>query len=173
MLGVKGLRSESSSEEDDELSAQESDGETNHSGDDDEEGVYVDRTTPLCQKIHVPLKELQSACKPWKNSVIIKLLGKRVGLCFLQLGLEKIWNPLGDMEIIDLECDYFLVRFSNPSDYDMVFQGGPWMIIRHYLVVQRWKPCFFPLEDELKRVAVWVRIPGLPLAYWELSRENY
>ncbi|KAJ1428917.1 hypothetical protein SESBI_08631 [Sesbania bispinosa] len=44
---------------------------------------------------------------------------------------------------------------------------GPWMIMGHYLVLQRWQPNFFPFQDELKRVAVWIRVPGLPMEYYD------
>ncbi|MCH94006.1 hypothetical protein A2U01_0014960, partial [Trifolium medium] len=71
------------------------------------------------------------------------------------------------MEIIDLENDYFLIRFEDWTDAVRVFEGGPWMILGHCLVVQRWHPEFFPREDELKRVAVWIRVPGLPIEYYD------
>ncbi|KAJ1398437.1 hypothetical protein SESBI_31037 [Sesbania bispinosa] len=96
----------------------------------------------------------------------IRVLGKKVGLRFLHLRLLKLWKVFGEMELIDLEFDYFLVRFSNASDFDMVFQSRPWMIAGHYLVIQKWQPNFFPAEDELRRVAVWVRIPSLPMEYY-------
>ncbi|KAJ1390250.1 hypothetical protein SESBI_37612 [Sesbania bispinosa] len=126
----------------------------------------MDNEDPLCPIVHVSRKEFQRACKPWKSSVIVKLLGKRVGLRLLQLRLLKIWNHVGDMEIIDLEFDYFLVKFSISCDFDMVFQSGLWMILGHYLVVQKWQPHFIPREDELSRVSVWVHIPGLPMEYY-------
>ncbi|KAJ1401838.1 hypothetical protein SESBI_28468 [Sesbania bispinosa] len=155
ILGVNGVTSEESSDEEDDSSSPDSEGETDHSDyeEQDNKGVSVD--------------QLKRACKPWQNSVIVKLLGKKVGLKFLQLRLLKLWNTLGDMEIIDLEYDYFLVRFSNPNDYEIVFQSGPWMITGHYLVVQKWQPNFYPLEDELIRVVVWVRIPGLPMECYD------
>ncbi|KAJ1439944.1 hypothetical protein SESBI_02168 [Sesbania bispinosa] len=99
--------------------------------------------------------EYKRACKQWKLAVIVKLLGKKVGLKFMQNRLEKMWRPLGDMEVMDMENDYFLVRFSSPEDYEHVFQGGPWMIMGFYLVVQKWRPEFFPRADQLKHVAVW------------------
>ncbi|KAJ1389206.1 hypothetical protein SESBI_38480 [Sesbania bispinosa] len=37
----------------------------------------------------------------------------------------------------------------------------------HYLVIQRWKPEFLPFEEEFKRVSVWIRIPGLPIEYYD------
>lgn len=44
---------------------------------------------------------------------------------------------------------------------------GPWRISDHYLMVQRWHPEFFPFEDDHRKVAVWVRISGLLIEYYD------
>lgn len=44
---------------------------------------------------------------------------------------------------------------------------GPWMILGHYLIVQRWKPEFRPFEESIKRIAAWIRIPDLPIEYYD------
>lgn len=40
--------------------------------------------------------------------------------------------------------------------------GGPWIIAGQTLVVQQWRPEFNPYVDKISRMAVWVRILGLP-----------
>lgn len=122
---------------------------------------------PLRPKVSLSKEEIREARKPWVNSVIIKLLGRRINMKFLQQRLLKMWNPAGELALIDLENDYYLVRFSEKADVMKVLLGGPWMMLDHYLVVQRWRPEFRPFEDELKRVAVWIRIPGLPIEYYD------
>ncbi|KAJ1425768.1 Ribonuclease H-like superfamily [Sesbania bispinosa] len=121
---------------------------------------------PLCPIVKISREEKKGICIPWKRTVIIKLMGKRIGFRMLQNRLSKLWQPSSSMEIIDMENDYFLVRFSNSDDLNHVLEHGPWMILDHYLVVQRWRPEFFPFEDKLERVAVWIRIPGLPVEYY-------
>lgn len=37
------------------------------------------------------------------------------------------------------------------------------MIVGHYFVVQKFQLEFFPNDDELKHVAVWIRVPSLPI----------
>jgi hypothetical protein len=44
---------------------------------------------------------------------------------------------------------------------------GPWFIYDHYLTVQDWKPNFNPMSDTIKEVAVWMRISGLPIEYYD------
>ncbi|KAI9120384.1 hypothetical protein K1719_007417 [Acacia pycnantha] len=40
---------------------------------------------------------------------------------------------------------------------------GPWLIQGHYLEVQRWSPNFIPYCNKVKKVAIWVRVPTLPM----------
>ena len=47
-----------------------------------------------------------------------------------------------------------------------MLQNGPWMILEHYLMVQRWHPEFDPSNEEFKKIAIWVRILGLHLEYY-------
>lgn len=49
----------------------------------------------------------------------------------------------------------FLIRFANSDDLIRVFEEGPWMILGHYLLIQRWQIKFFPHEGQLSKVVVW------------------
>jgi hypothetical protein len=44
---------------------------------------------------------------------------------------------------------------------------GPWFIYDHYLTVKEWSPNFHPASDTIKEVAVWLRISGLPIEYYD------
>ncbi|XP_061350081.1 uncharacterized protein LOC133295288 [Gastrolobium bilobum] len=44
-----------------------------------------------------------------------------------------------------------------------MFQNGPWVVTQHYLVVQRWRPLFDPYKEEVRKLAIWLRIPSLPI----------
>ncbi|KAJ1416829.1 Zinc finger, CCHC-type [Sesbania bispinosa] len=83
---------------------------------------------PLCPTIKVTKGEVRVACQPWKKAILVKLLGKRLGMRFLRQRLIKMWQPSGTMEMIDLENDYFLIRFSNVEDlngriYKVEYEG--------------------------------------------------
>lgn len=104
--------------------------------------------------IEISREKCKALCRPWRNSIIVKLLGKRIGLNMLRTRLSRLWQPSGMMEVIDLDFEYFIVRFANRDDYSHVFSGGPWVIISDYLVVQNWRPEFIPSEGQIDRVAV-------------------
>lgn len=122
---------------------------------------------PLRPVVKMSREEIREVRQPGVHSVIVKLLGRRLNMKFLHQHLLKMWNPAGEMDFIDLENDYYLVRFAEKSDATRILLGGPWMIMDHYLIVQRWKLEFLPYEDKFKRVAVWIRIPRLPIEYYD------
>ena len=37
---------------------------------------------------------------------------------------------------------------------------------RHTLVLQKWSPNLYTMDDSAIQVLVWVRLPGLPLDFW-------
>ncbi|KAE8720374.1 hypothetical protein F3Y22_tig00020138pilonHSYRG00048 [Hibiscus syriacus] len=72
------------------------------------------------------------------NSVAIHLLGKKIGYKALLNRIKTLWNPLGAINLIDLDSDYYLVRFTLEDDFHHVLSEGSWVIYGSYLTVQ---PC--------------------------------
>ncbi|KAI9111112.1 hypothetical protein K1719_017987 [Acacia pycnantha] len=105
-------------------------------------------------------------CKPWMNSLIMKVLGLSVPRHVLIDRVRRMWKPKQPLKVVPLSNEYYIVSFSSKEDRDYAYYEGPWMIDDHYLLVQRWRPNFNPKKaDCQRRVAVWVRIPDLPLEF--------
>ncbi|XP_072053952.1 uncharacterized protein [Arachis hypogaea] len=117
----------------------------------------------LCPVIPVSKEDFDEWCKLWKAVLIVKVLGKRVYLSFMEQRLNRDWVKKGKINVIDMNHDYFLVRFLNKEDYAHALMGGPWMITGHYLIVQHWRPFFPSSKGQMKKIAVWIRIPNLPI----------
>ena len=73
------------------------------------------------------------------------------------------------MKCVNFGQDFFLIRFSVKEDYANVLKGGPWFIRGHYLSIRRWEPNFKASTANLSLVAIWVRLPELPIEYYEPS----
>ena len=78
-----------------------------------------------------------------------------------------MWNPCGGMDCIDLGYDYFLVKFELPKDVDSILSSGPWFIGQHFLAIRQWEPEFKASTATLSSVAVWIRLPELPIEFYE------
>ena len=92
-----------------------------------------------------------------------------MGYNFLLSKLHALWQPKGKIDCVDLECDFYLIRFSLKEDHDAVLMKGPWFIGEHFLSIRPWEANFRPEEANIASVAVWVRLPRLPIEYYDLE----
>ncbi|KAJ4823503.1 hypothetical protein Tsubulata_050317 [Turnera subulata] len=76
--------------------------------------------------------------KPWENGVVVKLLGREIGYRALQSKIQTLWKPAGPFRIIDLEGNFYIIRFLDSRDYIHALTGGSWAIYGHALCVQPW-----------------------------------
>ncbi|KAJ8752598.1 hypothetical protein K2173_005487 [Erythroxylum novogranatense] len=67
------------------------------------------------------------------------------------------------MKIVDLENDYFLVRFREDDDYLKALMHGPWVIFGQVLSIQRWVPTFRSSQGHINRAVVLIRFPDLSI----------
>lgn len=67
------------------------------------------------------------------------------------------------------ENEYFLVRFYAKEDFEFARSQGPCTILDHYLVVKEWTLEFHPFTDKTKRLIIWVRIPCLPIEFFDYA----
>ncbi|CAN1157945.1 hypothetical protein LINPERHAP2_LOCUS21848 [Linum perenne] len=108
----------------------------------------------------------ENLCKPWSSSVVVRLLGKNLGYAYLCHRLHAISKPVGQLHIVDLDKNCFMVKFANDQDYFKALIGGPWMILDHYLIVHQWDPYFCVSDDLPKKMVAWVRLPHLPIHFY-------
>lgn len=125
----------------------------------------VDLTDNLCPKLIVTDEELVSLRAKWRGSLIIKVLGKPIGFMALRKRLLQLWQPKGDLTLIDLANEFYIVKFMLIEDREWALTGGPWLVQGHYLSMRDWVPDFNPKEAKIDRAAIWVRVPNLPMEY--------
>nr|POF19473.1 uncharacterized protein CFP56_61118 [Quercus suber] len=104
---------------------------------------------------------------PWYQGLIIKPFGSKVGYNYLVSKLRGMWNPKGGMDCIDLGFDFFLIKFELSEDVDYILKGGPWFIGQNFLTIRQWEPEFQASSATLSSIAVWVRLPELPIEFYE------
>ncbi|KAH9762495.1 DUF4283 domain-containing protein [Citrus sinensis] len=125
--------------------------------------IEMERFLPaisFSQKVHLQL------VKPWQSTVVVKLLGRSIGYKVLCNRLEALWNMSHGFFVIDLENNYFLVRFKRDSNAQHVLTQGPWIVLGHYLTVQPWSLHFDSVNEKISSVVAWIRLPGMPLHYY-------
>jgi len=123
----------------------------------------------LLLKVFLETKVFEDMCTPWKDALVINLLGKTLGYNTLKDRLKKIWKVQGGFEIMDNDNRFYMVKFDQAVDKEKVISDGPWMIFDHCFAVSHWSPEFASPEAKVKRTIVWIRFPSLNPVYYDES----
>ncbi|KAH1090413.1 hypothetical protein J1N35_017670 [Gossypium stocksii] len=102
-----------------------------------------------------------------ENTMILKLLSRNIGFSVLQNKLYNLWRLSAPLHMMDIENGYFLMKFQNKLDCEMVLSEGPWIIFGQYLTVQLWTLAFDSTQAYPSVVMAWIRFPG------DMHNEDY
>ncbi|WMV29743.1 hypothetical protein MTR67_023128 [Solanum verrucosum] len=61
---------------------------------------------------------------------------------------------------------YFVVRFANEEERDIVLCSGPHHLLRRPVIMKPWVPEFNFKDEILSTIPLWVKLPNLPLNCW-------
>lgn len=113
-------------------------------------------------KVSISDDRLKELCRLWKDALILNLMGKPSNLNMIR---DRVaWLLKSDnFDLVDLPDGYYVFKSTDITLGKKLLFDGPWTIQGHYLAAQRWSPNFNPYCDTTKKVAVWVRIPTLPI----------
>lgn len=109
---------------------------------------------PLKLMVHIAASVLEGLSAPWKDALVISLLGKSIGYKTLKERLLRLWRLMADFEIMDIGNRFFKVKFDNENDRQKVMEEGPWMIFDHYLTVQCWTLEFLSPTVKIERTMI-------------------
>lgn len=102
----------------------------------------------------------------WSKALIVKTFGRTVGYQFLSQRVRELWKPSNRLDLVDLGHDYFLAHFESNDDLDHVLKNGPWFIGQHFLAIKSWEPEFQATDANFSQVAIWIRLPQLPIEFY-------
>ncbi|KAE8692437.1 hypothetical protein F3Y22_tig00110833pilonHSYRG00051 [Hibiscus syriacus] len=93
----------------------------------DDSGLFL--KISFSEKVHEQIDISMS------NTIIVRLLGRTIGFNTLLSRIHALWKPIGEIQLVDLDINYFLVRFEDERDFANVLTEGPWTISGNYLTV--------------------------------------
>ncbi|PKI53756.1 hypothetical protein CRG98_025886 [Punica granatum] len=106
----------------------------------------VDLSNELCPKVMATKAELNAMNGLWQGSLVLKVMGKRVGYEILKKQFQQLWGPNGSFHLINMPNDYFIARFVVAEAREWVLTGGPWFIQGHHLIMREWTLEFNPWD---------------------------
>ncbi|KAI5668699.1 hypothetical protein M9H77_18552 [Catharanthus roseus] len=101
---------------------------------------YEGTTESLWPKIKVSREERKEWCKPWKCAPVLRLLGRNISLKMLNHRLQELW------------------KFEKGDDYLRVLEDGPWIVLRKYLAMSKWRTNLHAYIEDITSTMVWVYI---------------
>lgn len=115
--------------------------------------------------------ELQNLMEqPWKNTIVIKILGKPWYYPTLLTKLESIWSLRGKFfELMDLGHNCYCIKGLTEEQRSMILTEGPWQLAGSFLSVRKWTPNFRADIDRVEKTITWARILNVPV---EMFRES-
>lgn len=99
-------------------------------------------------------EEKIAAKRPWRNPLIIKLIGRTIGCQFLWRRIQAMWRTQSELMLIDLSNNYYIVKIYRREEYERTLLDGQWMIRDNYLHVQRLSPNFKEDREEINSLPV-------------------
>lgn len=90
---------------------------------------------PFGPRVEISKEKYTSLFRQWCGALIIKLLGKSVSFRTLDQRLRDLWQLETGFELTDLAEDFYIARLYSREDYLRVLDGGPWVILGHYLML--------------------------------------
>ncbi|XP_057432162.1 uncharacterized protein LOC130724913 [Lotus japonicus] len=120
-------------------------------------------------KLHVDKSVIDGMCSPWKDALVVGLLGKKLGYRIMKTRLSNIWQLTGEFDLLDVDNGFYMVKFDRPEDRKKVMDGGPWMIFDHYLAVAPWSKEFISPAAKITKTLAWVRVSGLNVTFYDES----
>lgn len=77
------------------------------------------------------------------------------------------WRAKGQIDVAAMAKGFFSFTFNCKDDLVVALTGGPWSIGKSSLMLKRWEPGFNLKSCSFSVAPVWVRLPGLPLEFWD------
>ncbi|KAK4265130.1 hypothetical protein QN277_026220 [Acacia crassicarpa] len=84
-----------------------------------------DAPTSSYPVLSITAEQYTAWCRPWMNSLIIKVLGLSIPKHVLIDKVRRMWKPKQPLKIVPLSNEYYIVSFSSKEDRDYAYYEGP------------------------------------------------
>lgn len=98
--------------------------------------------------------------------MVIKLIGRSIGFTTLLNRIQLLLKLDSPLQLMDLDNNFYLVRFGDKRDMERVLTDGPWVLFGHCLSVQCWTPSFSTDSNVFDSLVVWICLLALLECYY-------
>ncbi|XP_019239449.1 PREDICTED: uncharacterized protein LOC109219443 [Nicotiana attenuata] len=102
----------------------------------------------------------------WSTALVGFVLGEDPYEKAMDNYITNVWNFVEKPQVLYHEEGYYIFRFENMEDRDLVLQAGPYTFHNKPFVLQKWRMDFRFDPGSVSVIPLWITFPGLPLGYW-------
>lgn len=112
--------------------------------------------------VAIPKSVFDQSCSLWEDCLLGQFFGPPK-IAVIQSFPVKLWGRNGRVDVIPLEGDGFLFKFSDPATKLWVLGGGPWFIVGRPLLLQKWTPGLTLEKLSMQKFPIWIVLHGVPI----------
>lgn len=86
---------------------------------------YNEEGEPTDDAIPLSVEDMQRIYQPWRFSVIVKLIGRKIPHQYLRSKLTDLWKPTENPVLLDIGWGFYIAKFAKPKIRDKAIHGGP------------------------------------------------
>lgn len=87
--------------------------------------IEFDEGNNMKPMVHIHKYVFEGLYAPWEDTLVVKLLGKKVGFNVTNVRLPKIWKLSAGFYLLDIGNGYSMVKFDVEDDRTRVMEDGP------------------------------------------------
>jgi len=112
--------------------------------------------------------ELGSVIQMCKLTLVGRVLGHNFSRRTVVDWVEEKWKPLiGTVPVVEiLNRGWFAFNFKGEEELLRILNAN-WHLNRVPVLMKRWHPLFDASRERVEESPIWVRLPALPLHYWD------
>nr|XP_016502654.1 PREDICTED: uncharacterized protein LOC107820826 [Nicotiana tabacum] len=105
----------------------------------------------------------------WSTVLIGYVLGDNPYEKSMDNYVTNVWNFVENPQILYHDEGYYIFRFQNIEERDLVLQAGPYTYHNKPLILQHWSMDFKFDPGCVSVIPLWIKFPGLPLGFWSIE----
>ncbi|KAF5809887.1 hypothetical protein HanXRQr2_Chr04g0162741 [Helianthus annuus] len=111
----------------------------------------------------LPIDSIREVNNRLANTLYGYFLGDRIAYPVVEYFVRTHWKKHGLQKTLMNSNGFFFFKFEDRKGMDAVLEGGPWMIRNKPMFLNLWSPINTLKKEEVKKVAVWVKLHDVPL----------
>ncbi|KAH0705837.1 hypothetical protein KY285_010369 [Solanum tuberosum] len=133
-------------------------------------GMNLNYITPVIvdgeKVVEILPEDVAQDNEKWAPSIVVYMVGTASSIGAMERFI-MVQVTFSTKPIILYHIDgYFVVRFTNEEERDMVLCLGPHQLLRIPVIMKPWVPEFNFKEEILTTIPLWVKLINLPLNCW-------